>query len=121
MYGIDDFNCVTVDKNKKFENIIRLCGDITSNARRVEGAKITSDVTTGMAVFTGEKEPLLQALSAPRILMIKFDKNTVNVDMLSSLQVKPDVYISFIVLFIQYVMRVDGFDRQIASEVTNSP
>lgn len=114
---LDDFNCQTDVKLRKFEDVIRLCGDITSNANRVEGSKVTSDVTTGMVVFTGEVEPNVQPSSAPRMLMLNFDSDTVDSGILSEFTANLPIYRSFIILFIQEVMHTDNFDYDVESEV----
>lgn len=108
---VDDFNCQTKEKNGKFEEIIRLSGDITSNGKRVDGRKVVTAVTTGMAVFTGEDFPKLQASSIPRILFLEFDKDTVDLLQLTDLQANLPLYRTFIILFLQYIMRQgEGFD-----------
>lgn len=106
---IDDFKCNSTNNNNKFEEIIRLAGDLTSNGRRVINQKIEDITVTGMAVFTGETIPKIQASSFPRLLILEIEANSINFDTLSILIEKINYYILFICKFIQYIMKNNNF------------
>ena len=114
---VDDFKCSSDSNNQKFEEIIRLAGDITSNGKRVFNQKVDNTVTTGMAVFTGEEAPLLQASSYPRLLLMELEAGSINFDVITKLNSHSDEYISFICGFMQYIMQNSTFDSEFIEKV----
>lgn len=116
---VDDFKINSTANNDRMERIIRLCGDDTSNAGIVVGGRPDETVTTGLALFTGEEYPKLQSSSFPRMLMLSFDKDTINNTVLTELVDNIDKYNSFIHCFIQYIMNVNDFDKEFITKVEN--
>lgn len=114
---VDDFKCNSTQNNKKFERVIRLSGDNTTNGKTVDGGKINNEATSGMAVFTGEELPKLPFSSYPRMLIISFNEDTINNDILSILVEKIDIYNSFIYCFIQYIMSISDFSINFTTKV----
>lgn len=98
---IDDFKNNSKPYNDKFEELLRLTGDITSTGKRMYD-KDDNDYITAMTVITGEKIPTLQSSSYPRVLFLDIDADTINCDSLTNLQENIGTYISFVAHFIQY-------------------
>lgn len=114
---VDDFKTNSAQNNEKFEKIIRLCGDDSSNGGVMCGGKLDETVTTALAVLTGEEHPQLQESSFPRMLILRFEKETINNDVLTELTDNIEVYISFILAFIQHIMSISDFDNSFVSKV----
>lgn len=117
---VDDFKCNSLKNNEKFEEIVRLSGDITSNGKRVLNQKVDNTVVTGMAAFTGEEIPHLQASSFPRLFILEVEPGMIDFSNITTLTENIGIYNAFIVEFIRYVMKIENFDTEFASKVMSA-
>lgn len=106
---IDDYKRSSSRNNEKYEKIVRLNGDAQTTGKYVIGNKVVNEVITRMSVITGEKRPQLQQSSYPRILFVNLEEFPITLDFLTPLQCSKDDVNSFIVLFIQSVLKRDDF------------
>ena len=114
---VDDFKCNSRKNNAKFEGIVRMAGDITSGGKRIVNQKVDETVVTGMAAFTGETVPQLQASSFPRLLILNIEPGMIDFNKLTVLRNNIGRYNAFVVRFIQYVINTENSIADIITEV----
>jgi len=108
---VDDYKISSSSNDEKYEKIVRLSGDAQTTGKYVIGNKVVDELITGMSVITGEKRPQLQQSSYSRILFVDLERFPITLDFLTELQYSKADINSFIVLFIQYIIQNDEFDK----------
>ena len=83
---VDDLKRATPDAIKIFNKILRIAGDATTQSYKVRGGKVITQGFSSLCVITGERELHLQESSMARVLILPYDKETVNLDGLSYIQ-----------------------------------
>lgn len=111
---VDDYKVSSTLNDKKYEKIVRLSGDAQTTGKYVAGNKVVDEPITGMGVITGEKRPQLQQSSYSRILFVDLERFPIDLDFLTALQNSKADINSFVVLFVQYIIQSDDFDRKCA-------
>lgn len=110
---VDDYKISNRSNDDKYEKVVRLSGDIHTTGKYVSKNKVVDTLITGMCVITGEKRPHLQQSSYSRILFIDLEETPFQFEYVKILQKNKGEINSFIVLFIQFVLRKDDFDSSI--------
>lgn len=108
---VDDYKISSSLNDIKYEKIVRLSGDAQTTGKYVSGNKVVDELITGMSVITGEKRPSLQQSSYSRILFVDLERFSIDLDFLTDLQNSKADINSFIVLFVQYIIQNDEFDK----------
>ena len=108
---VDDYKISSSLNDRKYEKIVRLSGDAQTTGKYVSGNKVVDELITGMSVITGEKRPSLQQSSYSRILFVDLERFSIDLDFLTDLQNSKADINSFIVLFVQYIIQNDEFDK----------
>lgn len=103
----------------KCERIIRLSGDTATSAQKMVGGKVNKSMVKCMTVITGEELPCLQDSSYTRMLILKYDNDEVNWDVLTLLQKNTDYTLWFYINFIQHYMQQDGFVDELIDSFLN--
>lgn len=123
---IDDFK---TNKNRKFkqivEDVLRIAGDETTSARRKVGNTVIEVHMDNLAAITAEIEPPFQTSSFPRLLILKFDRATVNVDNLRDMECDIEGFkrnnIAFILHLLKFVVntpdKIQQFCMQYDEEI----
>lgn len=109
---IDDFNIGSAEKRRKFEVVVRNCGDLTTNSHKVVGGRICHDSVANMCIITGESIPKLQVSSMPRMLIYELSRESVDLQELSKIQKNPAMVVALFVVIIQAL-----FDDDLIKEV----
>ena len=108
---VDDYKISSPKNDAQFEKLVRLSGDIQTTGKYVVGNKVVDELITGMSVITGEVRPKLQQSSYSRILFVDVGENRISQDYLTILQQSKAEINSFIVLFVQFILRNKDFDE----------
>ena len=108
---VDDYKISSSLNDRKYEKIVRLSGDAQTTGKYVSGNKVVDELITGMSVITGEKRPSLQQSSYSRILFVDLERFSIDLNFLTDLQNSKADINSFIVLFVQYIIQNDEFDK----------
>ncbi|MBQ7900694.1 MAG: hypothetical protein IJ365_01860 [Clostridia bacterium] len=109
---VDDYKISSSLNDEKYEKIVRLSGDAQTTGKYVAGNKVVDELITGMSVITGEKRPQLQQSSYSRILFVDLERFPITLNFLTSLQSSKADINSFVVLFVQYIIKNDDFDKK---------
>ena len=97
----------------KNERIIRLAGDTTTSAQKMMGGKIDNSNVTCMPLITGEDIPQLQNSSYTRMLILSYDDDEVDWDILTELQENTSLTTWFYIKFLQFSMSTDDFTEEL--------
>lgn len=97
----------------KNERIIRLAGDTTTSAQKMMGGKIDNSNVTCMPLITGEVIPQLQNSSYTRMLILSYDDDEVDWDILTELQENTSLTTWFYIKFLQFSMSTDDFTEEL--------
>lgn len=97
----------------KNERIIRLAGDTTTSAQKMMGGKIDNSNVTCMPLITGEDIPQLQNSSYTRMLILSYDDDEVDWDILAELQENTSLTTWFYIKFLQFSMSTDDFTEEL--------
>ena len=97
--------------------LIRIAGDVYTNAKIVDETKVSDTPVTSMPIITGEVRPRLQQSSYSRVLFVDQGDNPVNREALSALQSSREKLNTFIVLFLQFLMAKGDVYRDLLSDV----
>ena len=114
---IDDYKCRNTSNDSKYERLIRIAGDVYTNAKIVDESKVSDTPVTSMPIITGEVRPRLQQSSYSRVLFVDLGDNPVNREALSALQSSREKLNTFIVLFLQFLMSKGDVYRDLLSDV----
>lgn len=114
---IDDYKCRNTSNDSKYERLIRIAGDVYTNAKIVDESKVSDTPVTSMPIITGEVRPRLQQSSYSRVLFVDLGDNPVNREALSALQSSREKLNTFIVLFLQFLMSEGDVYRDLLSDV----
>ena len=102
------------------ETVLRIVGDENTSVRRKLGNKIASVSMANLAAFTAEIEPPLQTSSFPRLLMLPFDRNTVNLENLKSMEGKIVDFrrknIAFLLKFLEFALMTENFVQRFCGD-----
>ena len=109
---VDDYKISSSSNDEKYEKIVRLSGDAQTTGKYVAGNKVVDELITGMSVITGEKRPQLQQSSYSRILFVDLERFPITLNFLTSLQSSKSDINSFVILFVQYIIKNDDFDKK---------
>ena len=93
----------------KSERIIRMSGDTTTSALKMVGGKIDDSTVSCMTLITGEDLPQLQNSSYTRMLIMEYDDEEVDWDILTEMQENTSLTTWFYIKFIQYSMSKEDF------------
>lgn len=104
---IDDFNVKTPEKTKKFEMVIRLIGDDTTNRKKMIGNKIDNTVIPNMCILNGEHVPELTESSFTRVLLFELNQDTILNSVLTGIQNSSSKMIELTGALIQYSMKLN--------------
>ena len=97
----------------KNERIIRLAGDTTTSAQKMMGGKIDNSNVTCMPLITGEDIPQLQNSSYTRMLILSYDDDEVDWNILTELQENTSLTTWFYIKFLQFSMSTDDFTEEL--------
>ena len=100
---VDDLSHNTKKQNEILEKILRISGDKSTGVKKIVGGKLSEGAENASAVITGEFLPKIQKSSLARLLVLKINENSVNLEKLTALQNNPDKWLSFQVYFIEYI------------------
>lgn len=95
-----------VNKN---EQIIRLAGDTTTSAKKMRGGKVDDSMISCMTVLTGEDVARLQNSSYTRMLILNYDNDEVQWNMLTELQKNTNLTTWLYITFLQWTLQGDNF------------
>ncbi len=87
---VDDLSHNTKKQNEILEKILRISGDKSTGAKKIVGGKLSDGAENASAVITGEFLPKIQKSSLARLLVLRINENSVNLEKLTALQNNPD-------------------------------
>lgn len=102
---LDDLKKADSEALQILNKMLRLVGDVTTQGRKMRGGKVLEQNISSLCVVTGEIELHLQESSMARILVLQYDKNTVNLDELKHLQSNKAKLCSALICVIQRLMQ----------------
>lgn len=105
---IDDLKNITVESRQILNKVIRLVGDVTTQGRKMRGGKVLDQNISALCVITGEIKLLLQESSIARVLILSYDKATVNLSKLNELQENKSKLCMAILTIIQRLMNEEN-------------
>lgn len=114
---VDDYKTSSPKNDAQFEKLVRLSGDIQTTGKYVVGNKVVDELVTGMSIITGEVRPKLQQSSYSRVLFLDVSDNPISQEYLTILQDSKAEINSFIVLFIQFILQYEDYDKDTLESV----
>ena len=103
----------------KNERIIRMSGDTTTSALKMVGGKIDDSAVGCMTLITGEDLPQLQDSSYTRMLILDYEDDEVDWDILTGLQENTSLTAWFYIKFLQYSMDKEDFIENLTDSFIN--
>lgn len=103
----------------KNERIVRMAGDTTTLAQKMVGGKIDDSTVSCMTLITGEDLPHLQDSSYTRMLILDYEDDEVDWDILTELQSNTSLTTWFYIKFLQYSMGKEDFIGNLTESFIN--
>lgn len=114
---IDDLKNLTVESRQILNKAIRLVGDVTTQSRKMRGGKVLDQNISALCSITGEIKLLLQESSIARVLILAYDKATVNLSKLNELQANKSKLCMAVLTIIQRFMNEENIIEKLCSAV----
>ena len=112
---LDDLKRADYEAMQILNKILRLAGDATTQCRKMCGGKVLEQNISALCVVTGEIELHLQESSMARLLILPYDENTVNLNVLKYLQANKNKLCTSLVCVIQRFIQ----DKKIIEDLCN--
>ena len=105
---------------KILDSLSRIAGDKTTDLKRKCGKKVSSVALHNLIAATAEVEPPLQTSSFPRLLVLNFDRNTVNSENLKQMEINIGEFkektVAFILYFVEDCLKDPAWSERVKKE-----
>lgn len=116
-FVIDDLKFMNRDSEDLINLILRMAGDNTTQRRRVSGNKVSKSEISCLCAITGEVKLNLQPSSLARMLVIEYDRDTVDFTVLNEFRMNKDKIITALLALVQKIISDDIFVETLVSGI----